>query len=145
MMTIDYETSLKLKEIGFDEQSEYYFDEYKNRHRFENPNAFYAKNSKIEHNRRLRNIFNKSVSLRMCTSPNFDSVAKFFRSEYGLHISVDYINNRWLYKITSISKDVTLSDNESKPKFGCKTYNSTFKTAILYIIELIKNNKYGFI
>ena len=94
---VSTETAYLAKDKGFDELTEVYLDEYGKPRIIERySGVFWAKNSKIQYNCRIFNIFKKDKLKGMITLPTQSILQLWLRKNHNIHVNVfeqfgDYI------------------------------------------------------
>ena len=132
---VSYEISLKLKELGFDEEclGDYYIIPSD---KTPNPNGEFL-GLKYE---------DVSSYTRLVSAPLWQQVIDWFRNKYNLLIDslkLDEWNiGKWSVKITSLDKSIVLEEYVSQPYWRIyrffRTYEEAREQSILKAIELIK-------
>jgi hypothetical protein len=84
---IPYELAFRMKALGYDEPCFAFYNHKKELYDI-NPNSFTATNSGVHYNVKFYHIFNKSVMVKLCTAPTWQSTFKWFR-ERDFHTTIE--------------------------------------------------------
>ena len=117
----NYEISLKLKELGF---NEYCLTSYKP-------------------DKTLFKIwYNESVEGKtICSAPLYQQIIDWFREEYKLHLSIYRLNDNWVWQIFDIERNCYITEMTVRFSEIKRSYEECRDQIILRAIELCQNKK----
>ena len=126
----NYEISLKLKELGFDESCICKYNSYgvlKHTIASTNPDI----DDEIS-------IFKYDDRL---SAPLYQQIIDYFREEYKLHLSIYRLNDNWVWQIFDIERNCYITEMTVRFSEIKRSYEECRDHIILKAIELCQNKK----
>jgi hypothetical protein len=142
---VSYETALKLKQLGFDENCFAKYNSKKQIDYFERPKAFYCVNSKSSW---FSPIFSsKETVSKVCTAPTHQQVIDWFRDKHKLHFYIVPYGDGESWTLSNIGRTDKTTNNgrlfyEVRDKYDSikfKTYYEALDKAIDEALKLIND------